>query len=454
MERRCTSSPRCRTSGSESATSASFATSQSTTRSPASANRRVLGRDITRQLTHQARYGGALALLIIDLDHFKYINDTLGHRVGDQVIRAVADALRTRLRDSDTVARLGGDEFAILLPQTDRDAAQQVAQELVQTLSQLPITAPGQQLQVSASIGIVVVDGHQQANEDDLLAAADLAMYEAKDAGRDRYAIHDATDGSQTRASAKLNRSSRIRRALQNDLFVLYYQPIVDLADHSQRRYEALIRMIDQPGEPVEPDTFLYIADRYGLMPAIDRWVIRRVITTLASGQLPAGATVALNISPRSLTDTGLLDLIERLLADRNIEPQRLIFELTETAAIGNIDEAREFAHRLHVRGCRFALDDFGAGFGSFYYLKTLPFDFFKIDGEFIRDVVESPMDQLVVEAIVGIARGTGKKTIAEFVPDAQTAALLARCGVDYAQGYHVGRPAPADQLDTLHATP
>ncbi len=418
------------------------------------ANRRVLGRDITRQLTHQARYGGALALLIVDLDHFKYINDTLGHRVGDQVIRAVADALRTRLRDSDTVARLGGDEFAILLPQTDRDAAQQVAQELVQTLAELPITIPGQQLQVSASIGIVVVDGHQQVDEDDLLAAADLAMYDAKDAGRDRYAIHDATDGSQTRASARLNWSYRIRRALQDDLFVLYYQPIVDLADSSQRRYEALIRMVDQPGEPVEPDTFLYIADRYGLMPAIDRWVIRRVITTLASGQLPDGATIALNISPRSLTDTGLLDLIERLLADHNIDPQRLIFEVTETAAIARMEQAQSFGRRLQRLGCGFALDDFGTGFGSFIHLKQLPYGYIKIDGEFVRAMTHNNNDRLLVEALVILAQGMGKKTVAEFVGDDQTIALLRQLGVDYAQGYHLGRPTPPDQLHNLHATP
>ncbi|MGA2929377.1 MAG: GGDEF domain-containing phosphodiesterase, partial [Solirubrobacteraceae bacterium] len=209
---------------------------------------------------------------------------------------------------------------------------------------------------MSGSIGIVVVDARQQVNEDDLLVAADLAMYDAKDAGRDRYALHDATDASQSRASARLNWSYRIRRALQNDLFVLYYQPIVDLSDRSQRRYEALLRMVDEPGEPVEPDTFLYVADRYGLMPAIDRWVVRRVVTTLASGQLPAGATVALNISSRSLTDTGLLDLIEELLAENNIDPGRLIFEVTESAAISRIEQARSFGRRLQQLGCGIAL--------------------------------------------------------------------------------------------------
>jgi diguanylate cyclase (GGDEF)-like protein/PAS domain S-box-containing protein len=418
------------------------------------ANRRALGRDITRQLTHHARYGGSLALLIIDLDHFKYINDTLGHPVGDRVIRAVAEALSTRLRDSDTVARLGGDEFAILLPQTNRDAAQRVAQELVETLAELQITTPGHELRVSGSIGIVVVDGHDQLNEDDLLAAADLAMYEAKDAGRDRYAIHDATDGSQTRASARLNWSHRIRQALQNDLFVLYYQPIIDLADPTERRYEALIRMVDEPGEPVEPDTFLYIADRYGLMPAIDRWVTGRVVSTLASGQLPNNAIVALNISPRSLTDTALLDLIERLLAEHRIDPRRLIFEVTESAAISRIEQAQSFGRRLQTLGCGFALDDFGTGFGSFIHLKQLPYGYIKIDGEFVHAMAHNDNDRLLVQALATLAHGMGKKTVAEFVGDDETVALLRELGVDYAQGYHLGRPTPPDQLHELHASP
>jgi EAL domain-containing protein (putative c-di-GMP-specific phosphodiesterase class I) len=309
-------------------------------------------------------------------------------------------------------------------------------------------------VRVSGSIGIVVVDARQQVNEDDLLVAADLAMYDAKDAGRDRYALHDATDASQSRASARLNWSYRIRRALQHDLFVLYYQPIVDLSDHSQRRYEALIRMVDEPGEPVEPDTFLYVADRYGLMPAIDRWVVRRVVTTLASGQLPAGATVALNISSRSLTDTGLLDLIEELLAENNIDPGRLIFEVTESAAISRIEQARSFGRRLQQLGCGIALDDFGTGYGSFIHLKQLPYSYIKIDGEFIRNLPTNNNDRLVVQALATLAQGMGKKTVAEFVGDDETIALLRELGVDYAQGYHLGRPAPPDQLHQHHATP
>ncbi|MGO9891381.1 MAG: putative bifunctional diguanylate cyclase/phosphodiesterase [Solirubrobacteraceae bacterium] len=410
-------------------------------------NRRALSHELARQLSDQARYGHEFALLMVDLDHFKYVNDTLGHGAGDQVIRAVADALSARLRVTDTLARLGGHEFAIMLPNSSRASAQLLATELLTTIAGLRVDAADREVQVSASIGIVVVDELGEFDENSLLAAADLAMYEAKEAGRDRYAFHDSKNGNQVRATERLNWSHRIRQALHDDLFVLHYQPIIKLADPSQRRYEALIRMADQPGEPIEPGVFLYIADRYGLMPAIDRWVIRRVITSLASGRLPDGASVAVNVSARSLTDSGLVALVERLIGEYRIDPHRLSFEVTETAAISKMDEAKLFGRRLQRLGCGFALDDFGTGFGSFYQLKHLPYDTIKIDGDFIHGIATNPEDQLLVEALVRVAKGTHKKTVAEFVGDEATVRLLQELGVDYWQGYHLGRPVPAEQL-------
>jgi diguanylate cyclase (GGDEF)-like protein/PAS domain S-box-containing protein len=413
------------------------------------ANRRALGQEISRQLAHQARYGGDLALLLVKLDRLKHVNDTFGHRVGDQVIRAAAGALRTRMRRSDTVARLGDHEFAVLLPQSSLDAAKAVANELVGLLADLRVDTEQQQLQVSASIGVVVVERDEEFDEEALLAAADLAMYDAKEAGRDRYAVYDPKRGSRVNSGERLNWSDRIRRALQDDTFVLFYQPIANVSDGSNACYEALIRMADQPGDQVPPGAFLDIAERYGLMLAIDRWVTRRVITALASGELPAGATIALNVSPRSLTDEGLLDLVERLLGEGRIAPQRLIFELTESAAISHLDEAKRFGRRLQRLGCGFALDDFGTGFGSFFHLRYLPYGLVKIDGDFVRGMTADRNDQLLVQALVGVAKGMGKKTVAEFVGDEQTLALLRELGVDYAQGFHIGRPVPAEDLPT-----
>jgi diguanylate cyclase (GGDEF)-like protein/PAS domain S-box-containing protein len=418
------------------------------------ANRRALGQEISRQLAHQARYGGHLALLLVDLDHFKHINDTLGHPVGDQVIRAAAGALRTRVRRSDTVARLGGDEFAVLLPHSSLDAAKVVADELVGVLAELRVDTAEQQLRVSASIGVVVVEREEEFDEDAMLAAADLAMYDAKEAGRDRYAVYDPKNWSRTRAGERLSWSHRIRRALQDDTLVLHYQPIVNVSDGSNGCYEALIRMADEPGDPAPPSDFLYIAERYGLVRAVDRWVTRRVITALASGELPAGATIALNVSPRSLTDEGLLELVERLLSDYRIAPQRLIFEVTESAAISRLDEAKRFSRRLQRLGCGFALDDFGSGVGSFFHLKHLPYDFVKIDGDLVRGMTADRNDRLLVQALVGVAKGMGKRTVAEFVGDEQTLALLRELGVDYAQGFHIGHPVPAEDLPTKTTPP
>ena len=384
---------------------------------------------------------------MVDLDHFKYINDTLGHNTGDQVIRAVATALDERVRASDTLARLGGDEFAMILPHSDREMAELVAGNLLATISDLRVDAPEREVRVSASIGIVIVDDDDELDENAILAAADLAMYEAKDAGRDRCVVHDIENDSLTRASARLDWSDRIRRALQHDLFVIHYQPIVDLADRSNCSYEALIRMADETGEPIGPDVFLYIADRYGLMPAIDRWVIRDVITTHASDKLPTGANVSLNISPRSLTDFGILDLIERLIAEHHIDPRRLTFEVTETAAIAQIDDARRFGRRLKHSGAASRLMTSGPALDP--SLPQAPaLRHIKIDGDFVRGITDNPDDRLLVEALGPMQPPrNAQETVAEYVNDEQTIELLRRLGVDYAQGYYLGRPTPTEAL-------
>jgi len=277
------------------------------------------------------------------------------------------------------------------------------------------------------------------------LAYADLAMYEAKAAGRNRFAVYLPAKGGRERVSARLAEAERIRHAVEEDRLLLYSQPVLDLKTNEIYSHELLVRLPgDRSDEPLMPSAFLYVAERFGLIQAVDGWVVRSAIRLIAE-HAEAGRQLVLNVnlSGKSISDPKLGLLIEAALDESGIDPACLIFELTETAAISSFEQARIFATGLRNRGCRFALDDFGAGFGSFYYLKNFPFDYIKIDGGFIRGLVSNPMDQLVVQAIVAIAQGLGKKTVAEFVAEQETTSLLRKIGVDCAQGYCIGKPRP-----------
>jgi len=293
---------------------------------------------------------------------------------------------------------------------------------------------------------VTAIGSEPATTGEQLLAEADVAMYSAKEAGRDRLSLADGddADGGVARMRARFGWSQRIRDALAEDAFELWEQPILHLGSGSAERSELLLRMRSQ-AELVAPGAFLEVAERFGQIQAIDRWVVARAVRLLAerraAGEDP---TLEVNLSGASITDEEVMDHIAAEITNAPIDPTRVVFEITETAAIGNFDRARRFARRLADLGCQFALDDFGAGFGSFYYLKHLPFDCVKIDGDFIRRLPDSPTDQLTVKAIVDIARGLGKETIAEAAGDAATLALLRDYGVDYAQGFYVARPRPA----------
>ncbi len=405
-------------------------------------NRRRFEQELARHADRVARYETKGAVLVIDLDNFKDVNDAFGHKAGDDLLKGVAGALRHRVRQTDVLARVGGDEFAVLLPEADAGEARNVADSIIRTLGQQVAMLGERSIHVTASVGVAVFDGLGAAA---VLAFADQAMYEAKQEGRNRAAIHSPGEERRQNVSARLAEAEMIRTALAEERFLLYGQPILDLKRSEVCQYELLLRLRDEKGgEPLEPSSFLYAAERFGLIQEIDCWVARQAIALIAE-HAQAGRRLVLhvNLSGKSIGDPRVAAQTEKAIADAGIDPASLIFELTETAAIANIEVAKAFAHRLRARGCQLALDDFGAGFGSFYYLKTLPFSFFKIDGDFIRGVAGSPMDRLVVEAIVGIAKGMGKKTIAEFVADGETVCLLEKSGVDYAQGYYVGRPGP-----------
>jgi diguanylate cyclase (GGDEF)-like protein/PAS domain S-box-containing protein len=413
-------------------------------------NRRWFERELGREVERAARYGTPGAVLVIDLDHFKDINDGFGHQAGDDLLKGVAGLLKQRARQSDVLARLGGDEFALLLPQTSPDRAELVADEIVKTLNRRMAASAGKSLAITASVGVAISDG---LTNTELLAYADLAMYEAKEAGRNRFAVyHRPIKGERT--SARLAEAERIRHALEENALLLYGQPVLDFQTNTLHNYELLVRLQgDNGGEPLLPSAFLYVAERFGLIQAVDAWVARTAIQLIAD-QERAGRRLVLsiNLSGKSICDPRLATGIEEALDEAAIDPGRLIFELTETAAIGNIEQARAFATRLRRRGCQFALDDFGAGFGSFYYLKNFPFDYIKIDGGFIRELTSNPMDQLVVQAIVSIAQGLAKKTVAEFVGDQETSSRLQKLGVDCAQGYYIGEPRPIAEVLGIEA--
>jgi diguanylate cyclase (GGDEF)-like protein/PAS domain S-box-containing protein len=409
-------------------------------------NRRSFERELARHVARVERYGARGAALVLDLDHFKFINDTLGHGVGDDLITRVAAALRSRLRETDVLARLGGDEFAVLMPEGGREDAAEVARGVLQAVrGQAVLATSGHARRVSASIGVALFTD-ERLTGDAVLVRADLAMYEAKEAGRDRYAIAEGGT-SEGPLGAHFSWADVIRDALAEDRFVLHAQPIVDMDSGRIGQYELLLRMVDTDGEVIGPGRFLPVAERFDLIGDLDRWVVRRAIAMLAEATAAGhDITVEVNLSGRSTGDTELLALIEEQLRDSAVDPARLIFEITETTAVSNIPAAQHFSSRLADLGCRFALDDFGAGFGSFYYLKHLPFDYLKIDGEFVRECAQNRTDQLVIEAVVGIARGLGKRTVAEQAGDDATLQLLREMGVDQAQGYFIGGPAPLEE--------
>jgi len=405
-------------------------------------NRRRFEQELDRQVSEVARYGPRGALLVLDLDHFKYVNDALGHHAGDELILSVAATLRSRLRESDILARLGGDEFAVLLPNVDERGAQHVAGDLVRAIrDEATIGTSKRRRRVTTSVGVAPFRAGDVTGEE-LLIAADLAMYDAKEAGRDRFAVVSRDAARPDRVRARVSWLERIRGAITDDRLVLHAQPIRNLHTGEIGHHELLLRMVGDEGELIGPSAFLPLAERFGLTAEIDRWVTERAIDLLAADPDGDGA-LEVNLSGPSLNDTTLLRLIEERVARLGVNPHRLIFEVTETAAVANIPLARRFAERLMALGCRFALDDFGAGFGSFYYLKHLPFDYLKIDGEFVAGCLANRTDQLVIEAVVRIAKGLGKETIAEFVETPELEAFLREQGIDHAQGYHIGRPVP-----------
>lgn len=406
-------------------------------------NRRHFVHELERQVSYVQRYGTQAAVVLLDLDHFKRANDSFGHKAGDDLIAAVGRVLRERLRKTDLIGRLGGDEFALVLPEVELEIATMIVEDVLQQIRS-DVRVEGSDTRFTASAGIALVAGPTELAGEQPLVAADLAMYEAKRAGRDRLAVYGPE--LQQRTRSRRGSIERIREALEGNKLLLYDQPILDLRTGGIEQHELLIRMHGPDGEIIPAGGFLDVAERFGLIEAIDRWVVAQAIDLLER-EARTDLCLEINLSARSVTDPRIPLLVEQAVVDRRLDPSKLIFEVSETVAIANVVDARRFADRIRGLGCRFALDNFGAGFGSFYCFKHLPFDYIKIDGEFITRLLTGTTDQLVVRALVEVARGLGMRTIAEFVGDEDTVALLRSYGVDYAQGFHVGHPWPIGEV-------
>ena len=403
-------------------------------------NRRVL----TARLAGLLDGTGTGGLLIVDIDNFKDINDLRGHAVGDELKRCLPRLLPDQLPPGVLLGRLGGDEFAVLLTDGDSEHAMAVAERLCDAAARTPLVVFGETLRVTLSIGAAPVDGEHDSEV--LLAHADLALYEAKRDGRNRarlFAPEQYRDAVQ-----RVNVVRRIRDALDTGHLELDAQPIVDLSDGRITSYELLARLRDGIYPEVGPADFMPTLERGDLARELDQWVVGRAIAALATPSARAsGLCFDVNVSSRSMDDAGFGDRVVELLHSTGVEPHRLGLEITETTAISNLDAARRLATTIIGAGCRFSLDDFGAGFGSFVYLKNLPFTTVKIAGEFVRQADEAGADRVLVDAVVRAATGLGMTTVAEYIDREPLVAALRQLGVDKGQGYHLGRPAPLRQL-------
>jgi len=413
------------------------------------ANRREFEERVRRAVNASRAEDSRHALLYVDLDQFKIVNDTCGHVAGDELLRQLSGLFQRHMRASDTLARLGGDEFGVLLEHCPPEQAVRIAEQLRDAARQFRFVWDKKTFEVSASIGVVPI--HKDSGTlPQLLSAVDMACYVAKERGRNRYHVYQESDADFVRRHGEMLWVTRINQALREHHFVLYRQSIA--AAHAPRpgsHYEVLLRIRNEDGTLSAPGSFLPAAERYDLMGAIDRWVITHLFvsqadTLGAADADPAEPTMAaVNLSGASLNDDAFLDFVRDMLSRHRIDPGKICFEITETVAITHLDRAVSFINSLRAIGCRFALDDFGSGLSSFAYLKNLPVDFLKIDGSMVRNILDSAVDAAMVQAINEIGHVMGLKTIAEYVENEALRDRLIAMGVDYVQGFAIEIPRP-----------
>ncbi len=411
-------------------------------------NRREFEERLSAAVRNAQAGGAPSALLYMDLDQFKVVNDTCGHAAGDLLLRQLAEILKVRVRPQDLIARLGGDEFAVLLADCTLPCAIEIADSLREAIASFRFEWRDGSLQVGVSIGVVPIDASAETVSG-VMSAADVACYVAKDFGRNR--VHVYEEGDAAERHQEMQWVARIHRAREEGRLELFFQPIVPIGGNEAAvpQYELLLRMRDERGQIVPPDSFIPAAERYNLMPSLDRWVVTQVLGSLVYREDRGCApyTLAINLSGTTLNDSRFLDFMLDALSADGVPPGALCFEITETSAIGDLGAVIGFMRALKERGCRFSLDDFGTGLSSLTYLKHLPVDFVKIDGQFIRNVTRDAADESMVDAIVRMARALNIQTIAERVEGADVLKRLGELGIDYAQGYYISVPQPISEL-------
>ncbi len=414
-------------------------------------NRRRFVEELKKDIVGVMRHGHGSALLFIDLDQFKYVNDACGHPAGDRLIRKVADELRRSVRRDDVVARFGGDEFVILVRRADAPSARSTAQSILSNMRRMAHIEDEQIFHVHCSIGVTMLSG-VNLHYDDLINQADIACREAKSAGRNRMHFYEESQDSVLSKTADMGWMNRLRTAIDEDGFELRFQPINDIESGQTTHHEVLIRLRGDDGKIISPDAFLPSAVRFGLMTEIDFWMIRNAAMAYAKFSEPNRVLkLSINLSANAFENDDLTDFVKNTFEENGVVPTDIILEITESLAVRRPAHVERQIAVLRELGCQFALDDFGTGYSSFSYLQKLKFDYIKIDGSFVRDLMNNPVDQKMIKLIAEIGKEAGMRTIAEYVQNARSLERLGELGVDMAQGYFVGRPT---RLPKFKSTP
>ena len=412
-------------------------------------NRREFDIRLARLVQDAKENQHAHVLLYMDLDQFKVLNDTVGHAAGDALLSQISALMGGYVRErSDLVARLGGDEFGVLMANCEIDRALTVANAIREAIQDYRFDWDGQIFTIGISIGVSAITASSK-NSGEVLAEADSACFSAKAKGRNQVHVYKADDKETVENKHEMRWALAIPEAIRNGSFQLYYQPIQTISDSSRQHGEILLRMRDQQNQLIFPDTFIPAAERYDLMPAIDRWVVTNVLQWVQThlDLLPPEQEFSINLSGKSFLDPKFMDFLLGVLKEIEVDAKYICFELTETAAVGKFSDAVKFISTFRERGYRFSLDDFGSGMCSLKYLRNLPVEYIKIDGSFVKEIVHDKISLSIVESVNSIAHAMGMRTVAEYVENQEIYDILKKIGVDYAQGYHISKPMPLDKI-------